>query len=170
MVFTQIDKFQHKKISSSSQYCILHSVIQTTECFFQWRHKTRDYFCKRNPYRRTWWNGRISKSVQKNRFTQHKTNLLPLPTHGEKSGKCHNQTNVNSGQITCCHTTSPAGFSLRAFAHFPPRNISKHRSHCIYFCVNPADCPINNSLFIWNPTAPGEVVGLVQLSPQTPIK
>lgn len=31
MVITQTDKFQHKKYSSSSQYCILHSVIQTTE-------------------------------------------------------------------------------------------------------------------------------------------
>lgn len=31
MVITQTDEFQHKKYSSSSQYCILHSVIQTTE-------------------------------------------------------------------------------------------------------------------------------------------
>lgn len=29
--FSHTDKFQHKKYSSSSQYCILHSVIQTTE-------------------------------------------------------------------------------------------------------------------------------------------
>lgn len=30
-LITQTNEFQHKKYSSSSQYCILHSVIQTTE-------------------------------------------------------------------------------------------------------------------------------------------